>query len=173
MLHVIDSEVLFTCFLIIIARIADVSMSTLRTVNVVHGRRGRAFLLGFFEVLIWVNVVSRVINKLSNPVYGVCYAFGFALGNYVGLSIEQYIAWGEQIARIFTRDPTMENELRERGFGVTAFQGRGKEGPVQELFVQVARRQMSDLLSVARKIDPNCYYLVGNVSAVSRQSSVK
>lgn len=169
----LDHEVLTTCALIVVARIADVSMSTLRTVNILHGNKGRAFVFGFFEVFIWVNIVSRVISKLSNPLYGICYAFGFALGNYVGLIIEERIAWGEQIARIFTRNPEMEHALRTSGFGVTVFQGRGIDGPVQEIFTQVSRRRMGELLKSARAIDPACYYLVGNVSYISPQKNIK
>lgn len=160
-------EVIINCVLIILARICDVSFSTLRTVNLVQGNRGRAFTFGFLEVFIWVNVVSRVISKLNNPIYGVSYALGFALGNYIGLVLEEKIAWGEQVARVFTRDRDLEHKLRDLGFGVTVFEGRGKDGAIQELFVQASRRSMKKVIEVSRRSDPGCYYLVGNVSYTS------
>ena len=47
--------------MILLARVGDVSLGTLRVVMVTQGRRGRAAILGFFEVLIWVFAASRVI----------------------------------------------------------------------------------------------------------------
>lgn len=168
-----DSELLVNCLIIVAARICDVSLSTLRTVNVIHGNRGKAFFFGFLEVLVWVNVVSRVISQLSIPVYGVSYALGFALGNYIGLSIEERIGWGEQVARIFTRKREMEEQLRAKGYGVTVFEGRGLDGPVMELFIQCPRRKMSKLLNLAKELDSSCYYLVGNVSYTSSRHQSK
>lgn len=168
-----DQELILNCLLIVVARICDVSLSTLRSVNVFHGNRGKAFIFGFLEVLVWVNVVSRVISKLNIPIYGVSYALGFALGNYVGLFVEQKIGWGEQLARIFTRVVSLEHRLREKGFGVTVFEGRGLDGPVQELFVQCPRRRMKSLLNYAKELDSSCYYLVENVSYTSTRAQSK
>ncbi|MBD3163398.1 MAG: hypothetical protein GF346_13015, partial [Candidatus Eisenbacteria bacterium] len=53
-----DGSLVLGSLLIIAARIADVSLGTLRTVFIVSGRRVVAFLVGFVEVLIWVVVVS-------------------------------------------------------------------------------------------------------------------
>ena len=49
-----DFGVLATCLLIIVARIGDVSLGTMRTILVVQGRRWISWGLGFFEVLIWL-----------------------------------------------------------------------------------------------------------------------
>ena len=45
--------------LIYLARICDVSLGTVRTLMVVNGSRRIAFVLGFFEVLIWVLAASK------------------------------------------------------------------------------------------------------------------
>jgi uncharacterized protein YebE (UPF0316 family) len=55
-----DSFVLLTGLGIILARTVDVSIGTLRTVFVVRGRRSLAWFLGFWEILIWVTVASKV-----------------------------------------------------------------------------------------------------------------
>lgn len=87
-----DSTVVITCLVIIIARITDVALGTLRTVFVVQGRRGIAWIVGFFEILIWVVVVSKVIASLTEPVYAFAYALGYATGNYVGITLEGWLA---------------------------------------------------------------------------------
>jgi uncharacterized protein YebE (UPF0316 family) len=161
-------SVILTCLLIVAARITDVSLGTIRTINVVQGRRTLAVVLGFFEVLIWVLVVSHVISKIHEPVYAIAYAIGFALGNYVGMTIEARLALGRQVVRIFTRmGPELAAEQRERGFRVTQFDGYGRDGPVQEIFIEIGRREAAKVVAHARELDPKCYYMVDDVRFVS------
>jgi uncharacterized protein YebE (UPF0316 family) len=154
-----------TCLLIVFARIADVSLGTLRTVAVIHGRRYVAWMLGFVEVLIWVLVVARVIETVAdNAWYAVPYAFGFATGNFIGITIEQYFAYGQQVIRVFTREGSaMCQTLRGEGFRVTMFTGEGRDGPVEMLFVETQRRGARDIIGIARQVDPDCYYVVDDI----------
>jgi len=164
-------SVLLTCVLIILARITDVSLGTIRTINVVQGRRALALVLGFFEVLIWVFVVSRVIQEIRQPVYAIAYATGFALGNWVGMTIEARLALGRQVVRIFSRQgPEMAVALRESGLRVTQFDGYGRDGPVQQLFIEIVRRDAGKVVAQARALDPRCYYMVDDVRLVSSTS---
>jgi uncharacterized protein YebE (UPF0316 family) len=161
------TQVVLTCLLIVLARITDVSLGTLRTVSVIHGHRTVAFVLGFFEVLVWVLIVAKVVTSLHEPIYAVAYAFGFASGNYVGITIEQLIAHGRQIVRIFTRRADMSARLREAGYRVTEFDGRGREGPVQMLFVVTSRRDAPRVVKRAREIDHDCFYVLDDIRSVS------
>ena len=98
------SHVVFMCLLIIVARIGDVSLGTLRTIVTIQGRRALAISISIFELLIWVFVVSQVIRDIGNePIYGVAYAIGFASGTFIGMTIEQRLALGRQVVRIITR----------------------------------------------------------------------
>jgi len=160
--------VLLTCVVIVTARILDVSLGTIRTINVVQGRRGLALVLGFFEVLIWLLVVSRVISQIQQPAYAIAYALGFALGNFVGMTIEARLALGRQVVRIFTRQGTeMSAAMRDAGLRVTQFEGYGRDGPVQELFIEIGRRHAAHVIEQARALDPGCFYMVDDVRLVS------
>lgn len=165
----ITTEVILTSLFIIAARIADVSMGTLRTMAVINGRRGSAWLLGFFEVLVWIVVVSKVIETVDqNPLYAVAYALGFATGNFIGITIEGRIAFGDQVLRVFTREgAAMAAALRQEGSTVTEFQGMGRDGPVQMLFIQTRRKNIPAVVQRARAIDPTCYYVVDDIRAAS------
>lgn len=167
-----DLTLLVNCLLIVLARIADVSLGTLRTVAVFWGRRYLAWLLGFFEVLIWVLVVSRVIGLAQEkPVYAVFYAIGFASGNFIGITIERALAFGEQVVRIFTRlGDEMADALRAEEFGVTEFDGRGRDGPITQLFIQTKRKTVPALIARARQIDPSCYYVIDDVRTAGTAS---
>ena len=149
-------SMILTCVLIVFARIADVSIGTIRTINVVQGRRTVAVILGFFEVLIWVVVVSRVINQINErPIYPIAYAFGFALGNYIGMTIENKLAMGRQVVRIFTRSGAeLATALRDGGYRVTQFDGCGRDGPVQQLVIEIHRREAPKVIQRARGLDP-------------------
>jgi uncharacterized protein YebE (UPF0316 family) len=160
-----DWLLVINCALIVIARIADVSLGTLRTVAVIYGRKYMAWVLGFFEVLIWISVVAKVLPLAQQePIYAIFYAAGFATGNFIGITIEQTVAFGDRAVRLFTRlGPVMADALRDEGFGVTEFDGRGRDGPVALLYVQCKRKLVKQLVRRAREIDPSCFYTVEDV----------
>jgi len=162
------------CALIILARIGDVSLGTMRTVAVVGGHRTLAWLFGFFEVAIWVFVVSAVVTQISaTPVYGLAYAFGAATGSYVGVTLQRWLPFGSQVIRVFTRrGPELCEELRDSGFGVTAFEGEGRAGPVSMLFVRVRRTLSPQVVKLARTIDPKCFYTVDDIRLASSADSL-
>lgn len=80
---------------IFIAKIVEVSISTIRLVYNNKGERVKGTILGFIEILIWLLVVSSVLNNITEDPFKIfAYALGFALGNYLGLYIESKIALG-------------------------------------------------------------------------------
>lgn len=160
-----DLHTLLVCLLIIVARISDVTLSTLRTMAIVNGRRALAWGLGFFEVLIWIYAVSTVLQGgIRNPLIAVAYAFGFATGNYVGITVERMLAHGEQVVRIFTRcGQDMAEQIRNMGFGVTQLRGEGRDGQVDVLFVKARRKDTTKVTALAREFDPYCFYTVDNI----------
>lgn len=165
-------EVLITCLLIIVARVVDVSLGTLRTVAVVYGRRWVAFGLGFVEVSIWLVVIDRVIGTLDDPVYLVAYALGFGLGNWIGITLESQIGFGKQVLRVFTRRGSdMAGALRDAGFVVTCFEGAGRAGPISLLFLEAEQRDVRRAMRQVREVDPECFYIIDDVRLSSGRRS--
>ncbi len=158
-------DILVGCIVIIIARIGDVSLGTMRTVAVVSGHRGMAWLFGLLEVSIWVFVVAAVIaNIATEPAYGVAFAIGAATGNYVGVTLQNWLPFGDQVIRIFTRQgEALFDDLRNRKFRVTMFQGVGRDGAVTMLFIQVRRSGTLQVVRAARKLDPACFYTIDDI----------
>jgi uncharacterized protein YebE (UPF0316 family) len=119
-----DSEVfnwIIMPILIFVARVADVSIGTIRIIFVSKGMKLLAPLCGFFEILIWLIAIGKVFQNFTNPIYYIAYAGGFATGNYVGIIIEERLAIGLCVIRTVTRrDATNLIEfLRAAGYGVT------------------------------------------------------
>ena len=168
-----DGTVLLTSVLIAVARMADVALGTLRTVCIIQGRRGTAWILGFAEILIWVFAVSKVIHNLEEPAYAVSYAFGFATGNFVGMTIERWLAFGRQVVQVFTREGRkISTKLREEGFIVTSFEGEGRDGPVQMLYIEIPRTKTHDITLFVREIDPKCFFTISDIRTASRSSGL-
>lgn len=161
-------------FVVFGARVVDVSLGTLRTIAIVHGRTLMSFWLGFFEAGIWLAVVSAIVQTVSQqPALGVIYALGFATGNLVGIKVEKFIAMGHLILRVHSNsNPTgLAKAMRNQGYNVTAFSGEGHAGEVIELYVVCRRRDLKSLLSTVTALDPNAFYVTeqaGSVSSVCR-----
>jgi uncharacterized protein YebE (UPF0316 family) len=153
---------------IALARVLDVSLGVLRQASVRNGLRKSAWMIGFAESLIWVIVVSSVVRNLDNPIMALFYALGFATGTFVGVTIENVLARGEQVVRIFTHlGDAMAVRFREAGWRVTQFEGKGRDGPVQLLFIHVTRRRAPSIAPLARKCDPGCFIVVDDVRSSS------
>jgi uncharacterized protein YebE (UPF0316 family) len=166
-------EVALTVLLIILLRIGDVSLGTIRTVAVINGRKTTAWVLGFFEVLIWIFAVGKVVGGAQeNIYYAVAYALGFAFGNYVGLFIEQRVAMGERVIQCFTNTAGMAWSLRQQGYRVTVFTGEGRDGPVQMLYMKVKRRHVPKVLRLIRAVEPKALYVVEDVKEASNPDPV-
>jgi uncharacterized protein YebE (UPF0316 family) len=124
-------HILLIGLLIFLARIADVSIGTLRTIVTVQGRSRLAFVLGFFEVTIWVTVISAMVKNIETaPLLAIFYGLGFATGNVVGIWAERRLALGHVALRVFSRitAPELPELLRANGQAVTVFTGEGRPG---------------------------------------------
>lgn len=80
-------EIIGGALLIAAMRICDVSLDTIRVILVVQGKKYSAGIVGFFEVLIWVFAIRFVFQHLDVIPNLVGYAFGFAMGNIIGITI--------------------------------------------------------------------------------------
>lgn len=151
--------------LIFCARIADVSIGTVRLICVTRGMNVLAVGLGFFEVLIWVSAVSTVLVHLDNWVNILAYAGGFTTGSAVGLWIEQRLALGVVAVTFISRQFGAEiaGQLRAANARVTTITGSGRDGPVEVSLAVVPRRQTAPLVAVARVVDPEVVVTVQDV----------
>lgn len=168
----IDLATLMTGIAIFLARIFDVSLGTVRTLVTVQGRTVLAFMLGIVEVVVWILVVSTVVNQISSsPVLIVFYALGFATGNVTGILVERRLAFGFLVMRVITAEKggdELAMKLREMGQPVTVFVGYGMRGPVKELYVVCRRRDMKRLIPVITEHDDNAFIITEQARDVNK-----
>lgn len=148
--------------LIILARVLDVTLGTLRIIFVSRGNRIVAPILGFFEVLIWIIAISQIMNNIDNPVSYVAYALGFSIGNYLGIQAEEKLAIGLLIVQIFVSsdEEGIKKKLIEAGYGVTSIQAQGSTGDITILYSVIKRKSLKDYISIITEGNPNIFYSV-------------
>jgi uncharacterized protein YebE (UPF0316 family) len=154
--------------LIFFARVADVSLATFRTIVIFRGRKLLASIIGFFEISIWLAAAAQVFANLDQWHLALAYGAGFAVGNYVGISIESRFAIGTELIRCisFNRDVLAE-ELRDNGFRVVSFDGdMGETHPIELLFITEKRRNVPSLIRLIKDLDPTAVYSVSDVKSV-------
>src|SRR5208283_5010372 len=142
--------VFVTFWLIVLARITDVSLDTVRTVSVIQGRRTFAAVLGFFQAVVYICAVAKVLLNLNQPVYAVAYGLGFAAGTYLGMVIEQRLAFGKQLVFLLTpQGPKLAEVLRAGDYNVAEVKGHTRDGDLTILCVEIPRREAQKLVRVA------------------------
>lgn len=155
--------------LIFLARICDVSIGTLRIIFVSKGKRNIAPVLGFFEVLIWITAISKIMENLDNYINFIAYAAGFATGNFVGMIIEEKLAMGILMIRVFAqeRGDELVQNLNAQGFGATVVEAHGARENVHLIYSIVKRNELASVLDIITGLNPNAFYTIEDVKAVN------
>jgi uncharacterized protein YebE (UPF0316 family) len=157
--------------IIFFGRICDVTLGTLRIIFVSKGERTKAPLVGFFEVFIWIVIISQIISRANNLLSYLAYAGGYAAGNYVGIWVENKIAFGFQIYRIYVtknRGPVLVRLLNSDGFGSTLIRGEGAVSEVDIIETVVSRKTVARIQEILREFDPDVFYYVEDIRSKQR-----
>ncbi len=151
--------------LIFLARVIDVAMSTVRIVFLMKGEKSLAALIGFFESLVWLIAISQIIQNVTNVPAYLGWAAGFALGNYMGLIIEERLAVGKIIVRIITQieSTALIEQFKKAGYGITHFEAQGTAGPVKIVFLVINRDQFDQAVRIIQEFNPKAFYTIEDV----------
>jgi uncharacterized protein YebE (UPF0316 family) len=160
--------------LIFLARICDVSINTIRIIYMLGGRRLTATLLGFFEAFIWLLVIREIFKHLDNWLCYVAYPAGFACGIFVGMIIEEKIAYGKVIVRIITRKDVTHliQYLNTQHFRFTKVNAEGPDGNETLVFTVLERERLDDLLTNLKELIPTAFYTIEKVKAAAESGAL-
>jgi len=164
--------------LIVLARITDVSLGTLRIVLISKGFKRIAPIISFFESFVWILVAARILSSMSgnetitvlNIIQYFSYALGYAMGTFIGMKIEQKLSLGQVLVRAIATNEaeSLVSTLRENKIGLTAVDASGKDGNVKVLFIVVNRTELSNVLNIIKINNPKTFYTVENVQTVNK-----
>ena len=157
-------------FVIFAMRVSDMSLDTLRVLFVIRGRKPLAWLLGFFESLLWVIAITSVLSNLDNLWNIIAYAGGFATGNVVGMTIEERLAIGHSNMQIISSPwgSAIAETIRQKGYAATELPARGKDGTVSLISCSILRRDIDAVRKEVNGIDPGAFITVEDIRPLHR-----
>ncbi len=157
--------------LICIARIVDVAIGTLRIIFVSKGMRFLAPLLGFFEVIIWLLAISQIMQNLTNVVNYVAYGCGFAIGNFVGIYLEEKLSLGFVLLRVITGRSAIAliEYFRVCGYRFTMVRAESDEGPVNIIYMPLRRKDVHQIVENIKEYNPKAFYTLEDARYVSAE----
>lgn len=154
---------------IFIARVGDVSISTLRIMFMMNGKKNIAPILGFLEALIWLLAIGQIFQNIDNPMSYIAYAGGFGAGTYVGMVFEEKLALGRVLVRVITPKsfPELISYMREKDYRFTKVGGEGSSGKVELLFTVMRRDMLPVFIEKVKSLDEKAFYTIESVKRVS------
>jgi uncharacterized protein YebE (UPF0316 family) len=171
-----DSEIfslVILPILIFAARVIDVSLGTTRIIFISKGLKYYAPIVGFFEILIWLLAISQIFTHLTNALYYIAYASGYAAGTFVGIKIEERLSIGTQIIRFITRYDASKlvSVLRAEGYSITVSNAEGPKGQVNVIYMVVDRHDLPHVVKLIKKYNPQAFYSIEDIRYVSEKVS--
>lgn len=152
-------ETILWSLLIFAARIVDVGLGTIRVNMIVRRKKLLAAVIGFFEVAIFISIIVKIIQEVDY-LYGIfSYAAGFAIGTVVGIIISEKLAKDLISTNIISKKHSDEikESLKEEGFGITCYAGRGVDSEVEVINVVCSNSNMKQLNKIVYMEDPNAF----------------
>lgn len=147
--------------LIIVLQLVYVPMLALRTISMVKKLKVLTAFFGFLESIVYVFGLAIVLTGDQTIVAMLVYAIGFSLGLIVGIYIENKIAIGFTSVMVNIKEKNMDliSTLRQRGFGVTIFEGQGKDSQRYRLDILTKRTREIELYSIIDTFEPTAFVM--------------
>ena len=145
--------------LILVLQLLYVPLLTLRTIFLVKNMTIIASLLGFAEALIYVFGLSLVFSGKQGPLAMLVYALGFGLGILIGGAVENKLAIGYNnfSVNLMDRNTDLITRLRDEGFGVTVYEGEGRDSKRYRLDILTKRNREEELLDMIDEYEPRAF----------------
>ena len=155
---------------IFIIKVFEVSLATLRIVLITKDERLKGAVIGFFEVIIWVLVVSAVLQDITaDPFKIIVYASGFSVGNYVGSLLENKLAIGVTNIEVITHKndgKKLANYLRTNGLAVTSVNAYGMHDKREILYLHVPRKKVKQTVNRIRDYKEDVVITINDIKPV-------
>jgi uncharacterized protein YebE (UPF0316 family) len=119
--------------------------------------------------VIWIAAVSQIVGNANNNILAyLAYATGFAVGNYVGMVIEERLAIATLVIRIILsrNGNPLFKRLREEGYGVTFVDGQGANGPVLLGYTIVLRKELELVICIIEETASKAFFTVEELRSV-------
>ena len=117
-------------------------------------------------------MVAKVLLNIKHPIYALAYGAGYGCGTFLGILIEQHLAFGDQVISLFTRKGTdLHQALADAGYRLAEVVAHVRDGDLTILHVQVPRRQSRDVVQYLSAVDAECFCIINDVRMAKFLSS--
>ena len=155
------------CLEIFIARILDVSIGVIRTVELVKDNTIKAVILAFFEVLIWFLVAREALTSTDlNLMVAIFYSLGYACGTLLGSFLSKRLIKGSVGVQVISSIFNLKNIniIKRAGYGISSLK---LDNNKRMLFIEVDKKRLKELLHLINKIDNKSFITVSETKYVS------
>ena len=158
------------CLKIFFARIIDVSLATFVTILTVKGKRIKATILGFIDVIIWFLVVKEALNTDIKSIWiALSYAGGYAFGTFIGTTLSNNFIKGKISIQVVLKYVSKKeiNIIRDNGYAVSQIECTGKNNEKKlMLFIEVDKKHLNNLKNIIKQIDNNAFIVINETKYV-------
>ncbi|RIW38440.1 DUF2179 domain-containing protein [Bacillus salacetis] len=147
--------------LIFALQLVYVPILTLRTIFLVKNMSVAASSFGFLEALIYVFGLALVFSGDQSLASMLVYALGFGVGLYIGSKVENKLAIGYTsiVVNLMEINERLIEILRNEGFGVTVFEGMGRDSKRYQLEILTKRNREDELLQIVEELEPRAFII--------------
>lgn len=167
MADLLSGNSILVYIIIFLGKIIEISLDTIRIVMINRGEKLKGALLGFIVVILWVFIVSSIITNLNeNYIKAFLYALAYAIGNYVGITIEEKLAIGLSCIQIILPLDTgdeLAKYLRGEGYGLTVLDGHGYNNDKKVLILHIPRKRLNEAMKKIKSKTPEAVIIVSDV----------
>lgn len=161
--------------LILISRVIDVSLGTIRMILANKGIKLTASIIGFFEVLIWLLVITTIMKNLTNFVAYIAYALGFSLGTYFGIYLEERISIGQVRLRVITKKDLVQmiDDMKPTKYVFISDSVNSSHGKIKIINAFLERKYLKTVIKKVKERDPEAFYTVEDLKLIKEESKQK
>lgn len=152
---------MYDIVLIFLLQLILVPILSLRIIFVVKNMILLATVFGFLEALIYVFGLSIVFRGEQSVAEMMVYALGFGVGIYIGGIVDNKLAIGYTTltVNLIQKNTELVSKLRNEGFGVTVFEGMGRDGVRYQLQILTNRSSEERLIKLIEQDEPHAFII--------------
>ncbi len=151
---------LFICVKIFLARILDVSISTLRQIVMLKGKLLISTILAFIEVFIWFIVAREALTmNINNLLIPIFYSLGYATGTLLGSFLAKLLVKAEVLIQVIVNDEKIIKALKLRGYEVSVMT---LDNQKKMLYLEINSKSLKKVLSLIKNADPTSFLIIND-----------
>jgi len=158
----IQVEMMWAGLFVFAMRLTDMSLDTFRLLLVMRGQKWLAGFIGMIQATVFILAVSTVLRGELNVWTVSGYAIGFGCGVILGMFVEERLAMGHAMLRVYSPagGRMIAESLRQAGYAVTEISGRGQTGSITIINAVVRRRKVQEVRALIDSVDPGAFVTI-------------